>query len=178
MKKAVKDWKTYKDAFPYGYEPKENQVQFVQEVIAYRKAGILIEELEWNQDELDEGWNPMMSRKVKITQAKLLNGYLLNQKQLVERAKNLYKLLGREVKVIPVVWFLDTDFITLEWITEKMDEFCIKRKDLINQLAMSKSYVSKLFSGEVSLSYSTKAKFYWYFMVYELNRDLRAQIGG
>lgn len=176
MKKAVKDWKTYHDAFPDGYSPTREQSEFVQSVIDYRKAGIIIEELEWDQSELDDGWNPDMARKVKITQSKLLNGYVLNQKQLVGRAKDLYKLLGREVKVIPVVWSLDTSDITIHWIESRMEEFGIKRNDLINQLAMSKSYVSKLFSGHVELSYSTKAKFFWYFMVYELNRDLRAQI--
>lgn len=176
MKKAVKDWKTYKDAFHDGHDPKWNQKEFVQSVIDYRKAGILIEELEWDQSELDEGWQPITARKVKITQFKLLNGYVLNQKQLVQRAKDLYKLLEREVKVIPVVWSLDTDLITLDWIESRMEEFGIKRNDLIKQLAIDKTALSKLFSRTTSLSYSTKAKFFWYFMVYELNRDLRVQL--
>ena len=176
MKTDPRDWKTYKDAFPEGYKPTEFQKEFVQSVIDYRKAGILVEEIELDQTDIDDGFIPGIAAKVKITQSKLINGYVLNQKELVQRAKKLYQLLGREVKVVPVVWSLDTDTITLDWITDRMEEFGIKRNDLIKQLAINKSELSKLFSGTTSLSYSTKAKFYWYFMVYELNRDLRAQL--
>lgn len=159
------------DFFPGGYEPNKHQKEFARSVIEYRKAGIYIEPLE-----PADGDNPILNPRIKITQRKLINGYVLNQKQLVQRAKSLYKPLGYDVKVVPVVWSLDTDEITLDWISAKMDEFGLKRNDLIKQLAINKSELSKLFSGTVSLSYSTKAKFFWYFMVYELNQGLREQL--
>ena len=164
------------DFIPEGYRPHDHQKQFVTGFLNFRKAGIDIEELEWDELDLAEGWVPGLARKVKISQNRLLNGYVLNQKQLVERAKELYKLLGRDVKVIPVVWRLDTSDITVGWIREKMEEFGLKRNDLIAQLAFEKSYLSRLLSGDIGLSNSAKAKFFWYFMGYELNRDLRRQI--
>ena len=164
------------DFFPEGYKPKNNQVEFVQTYLNYRKAGIFIEELEWDQEELNEGWNPNMARKVKITQKRLLNGYILNQRQLVERVTEMYKLLGREVKVRPVVWSFDADTITIDWIKEKMDEFGIARNDLIKQLAFDKSSLSLFLNGERKMAKSVKATFFYYFLNYEINRDLRSQI--
>ena len=42
----------------------------------YRRMGIDIE--------------PLEDGTVKVTQARLINGYILNQKQLIERGKELY----------------------------------------------------------------------------------------
>lgn len=104
-----------------------------------------------------------------ITQSSLYNGYILNQKQLVERAKKIFP----DKKVRPSVFSLDVSEITLNWIKSKMDEFGIKRKDLIKQLAIDKSSLSLLLSGSTELSKRTKATFFYYFLSYELNRDLR-----
>lgn len=162
------------DFFPEGYEPTPLQRQFAETVINYRKAGIDIEPLEW--EEAEDGFNNGVTKKVKISQTRLINGYILNQKQLHERARRLYQLIGRKVKVIPVVYSLQVNDIDLHWINAKMEEFGIKRNDLIKQLAIDKSSLSLIFSGNTNLSARTKATFFYYFLTYELNRDLRDQI--
>lgn len=124
----------------------------------YRAFGIDIETLEDNQ--------------VKISQSRLINGYILNQKQLHERAKNIFP----DAKIIPVVYSLQVDDVTIEWVEQQMDEFGIKRNDLIKQIAIDKSSLSELFSGNRGLTKSMRATFFYYFLTYKLNRDLREQM--
>ncbi len=121
----------------------------------YRRMGIDI-------DLLDEDI-------VKITQSCILNGYILNQKELVERAKEVFP----DAKVIPLVYSLDVATIDLEWIESKMNEFGIKRNDIIKQMALDKSTLSSMFNGDRGLTKSQRAAFYFYFLTYELNRDFR-----
>lgn len=111
---------------------------------------------------------------VKVFQKRLFNGYILNQKQLYERAKEIFP----DAKIKPIVFSLDVSSIDEKWIEEKMNEFGIKRNDLIKQLALDKSYISLLFADEnnsrkINLSKPMKAMFYYYFLTYELNRDFR-----
>ncbi|WP_353159358.1 hypothetical protein [Myroides odoratus] len=124
-------------------------------ISAYRAAGIDIDILDDNQ--------------VKITQSRLVNGFILNQKQLHERAREVFP----DAKIIPVVYSLQVDDISIGWVESKMDEFGIKRNDLIKQLAIDKSSLSEMFSGNRGLTKSMKATFFYYFLTYELNRDLR-----
>ena len=104
-----------------------------------------------------------------IKQSRPINGRILNQKELYERAREIYP----EAKVVPVVYSLDVDMITLDWISGKMDEFGIKHNDLVKQLAIDKSSLSSIFSGDRGLSKGQKAAFFFYFLSYELNRDFR-----
>jgi len=124
----------------------------------YKAFGIDIEILEDNQ--------------VKITQSRLVNGYVLNQKQLHERAREVFP----DAKIIPVVYSLQVDEINIDWIEQQMAEFGIKRNDLIKQLAIDKSSLSEIFSGNRGLTKSMKANFFYYFLTYKLNRDLREQM--
>ena len=128
----------------------------------YRSVGIYTEVLESSAEGIPT--------KVKITQAHLYNGYILNQKQLVDRAKTLFG----DVKVVPVVFSLDISFITTEWLGAKMIEFGVKRSDLIKQLAVDKSSLSLYLNGKVKMNKLVKSAFYYYFLTYELNRDFRA----
>lgn len=110
--------------------------------------------------------------KIKITQQNLLNGYLLNQKQLVKKAKDIFP----DKKIIPVVYSLDTSNITIEWIKSKMLEFGIKNKDLIKQLAIDKLSLNLYLSGKKKINRTQLAAFYFYFLTYELNRNLREHL--
>lgn len=112
---------------------------------------------------------PLEDGTVKVTQSRLINGYILNQKQLIERGKEAFP----DSKIIPVVYSLDVDDITLEWIETRMLEFGIKRNDLIKQLAIDRSSLSLILSGKRELSKPMRATFFYYFMTYELNRDFR-----
>lgn len=132
-------------------------------VSTYAAAGIDIEILELENNNI----------KVKITQSKLLNGYILNQKELVERVKEIFKSTDLKVKVIPVVFSLDVDRINVRWIEGKMEEFGISRNDLIKQLAIDKASLSLILSAHRELSKPMRATFFYYFLTYELNRDFR-----
>lgn len=115
---------------------------------------------------------------IKITQSDIKNGYILNQKELVERCHDVLSITNLKFKIIPVVFSLDVELVTIDWINSKMDEFGIKRKDLVKQLALDKSYISLLFSDKsnsrkIGLSRPMKATFFYYFLTYQLNRDFR-----
>lgn len=126
-----------------------------QSVSGYGRLGISIE--------------PLKDGRVKVTQSRLINGYILNQKQLIERGKEVYP----DAKIIPVVYSLDVNDITIDWIESKMLEFGIKRNDLIKQLAIDSSSLSLILSGKRELSKPMRATFFYYFLTYELNRDFR-----
>lgn len=124
----------------------------------YKRAGISLEVLD--------------DDTVKVSQTKLINGYILNQKQLIERGKDVYP----NKKIIPVVFSLNVEDITLEWIESKMNEFGIKRNDLIKQLAIDRSSLSLIMSEKRELSKPMRATFFYYFLTYELNRDFREHL--
>lgn len=115
---------------------------------------------------------PLEDGTVRVTQSRLINGYILNQKQLIKRGKEAYP----DAKIIPVVYSLDVNDITLEWIESKMIEFGIKRNDLIKQLAIDRSSLSLVLSGKRELSKPMRATFFYYFLTYELNRDFREHL--
>lgn len=126
-----------------------------ESINGYRRMGIDIE--------------PLSDGAVKVTQSRLINGFILNQKQLIERGKEVYP----DAKIIPVVYSLNVDDITISWIESKMKEFGIKRNDLIKQLAIDSSSLSLIMSGKRELSKPMRATFFYYFLTYELNRDFR-----
>lgn len=113
---------------------------------------------------------------VIIKQSSLKNGYILNQKQLVERCKEVFSVHGINTIVVPVVFTLDVSSIDINWIENRMLEFGIKRNDLVKQLAIDKSSLSLVLSGKRELSKPMRATFFYYFMTYELNRDFRDNI--
>lgn len=121
----------------------------------YKKVGIDIEVLNENT--------------VKIVQSRIINGYILNKKELIDRVKEIFP----GYKVQPVRYSLDVSDISLEWIQDKMKEFGLNTNDLVSQLALDKSTLSLFFSGERKMNKSVKALFFYYFLTYELNRDFR-----
>ncbi len=121
----------------------------------YKRLGINIEILQDNT--------------VKITQSRLINGNILNQKELHKRAREIFS----EHKIIPIVFSLQVDNIDLDWVKNKMKEFGIKQKDLLKQLAIDKTSLNLVLSGKANLSRLMKVGFFYYFLTYELNRDLR-----
>ena len=129
----------------------------------YSKVGIDIELLELSDSTV----------KVKIAQNRLVNGYMLTQKELVTRAKGLFESTGLKVVVIPSVYSVDVSNVTVQWITQKMEEFAIRRKDIIKQLPITESALSLYMSEERSLTLVVKGAFYHYFKNYELNRYFR-----
>jgi len=112
---------------------------------------------------------------VRIAQNRLNSGILLNQKELHERAREVFP--DKRYRIKPVVYSLRLDEVDEDWIRARMEEYGIKRNDLIKQLGMDKSYLSLLLAEpsnkrKIGLTRATKATFFYYFKTYELGRDL------
>ena len=133
-------------------------------IFQYKKVGIYIEIL----DDSVEPWT------IKITQTKLVNGFVLNQKELVTRVKDLFEEIP--TKVVPVTFSLDLTSISQTWLLKKMNEFGLSRKDLIKQLGLTKEDLQNLFSKNPKISNPTKAALFYYFLNHENNRDLRKHL--
>ena len=133
---------------------KLSQAQIDTCISLYAKAGIAITELD--------------DTKVKVHQVHT-NGNLLTQKQLVDRGKKLYP----DKIIIPVVYSLNVDSITPDWVKEQMSRCGIYQKDLVKQLAINKSTISKYLSGAVGMTKSVRALFFYYFLTFEQNRLFR-----
>ncbi|TRX33728.1 hypothetical protein FNW52_14975 [Flavobacterium sp. ZT3R18] len=130
----------------------EQQIQSIQH---YRKYGF--------------EFSKVSEDTIVIKQERVLNGYVLNQKQLVEIAKSIFP----DYHIKPAVYNLDVATVTIDWIEEKMKEYGIKRNDLIKQLAIDKSNLSLILSSNKELTKPMRALFFYYFLSYEINRDIR-----
>lgn len=119
------------------------------------------------------------SALVKATQKRVGNGFYLSQKQIADRVKSIFEPTGidpKNVKVISLTNQLDLSLITPEWIDSRMEEFNLKRSDLINHLGIDKTAVSRYLNGTRRMNKMVKSAFFWYFLTYQINRDLREQL--
>ncbi|PHR94015.1 MAG: hypothetical protein COA80_12940 [Leeuwenhoekiella sp.] len=107
--------------------------------------------------------------KVIVKQVRVINGYILSNKELHQRARAIFP----EEKIKPVVYSLDISTITIDWIANKMKVLGLNKKDLIKQLAIKKEDLSLYFSEKKQMDNTLKAAFYYYFLYYELNKKLR-----
>ena len=142
---------------------KKGKSDLFRSISNYARMGIDIEILDVEEDTI----------KVKISQKRLINGYILNQKQLIERAKKAFEPTGLKTIVIPSVFSLDVSTISTGWIAQKMRQFGIKRNDIIKQLAIDKSSLSLYLSGDRKMNKLVKSAFFFYFLTYEINTGLR-----
>lgn len=110
---------------------------------------------------------------VRVHQKRLFNGFVLSQKQLIERGKEIFQTIVGEVRIRPLTYSLDIRDITPEWIKSRMNEFGIKRNDILTHLHIDKSTLSLYLNGERNMSRLAKAAFFWYFLTFEINRDVR-----
>lgn len=129
-------------------------------------AGILVDIMDYTPDGVV---------KVRVEQKELRNGYILNQSELVGRAAAVLSPLGNAFKIhyhalshIP-----DLNEVTPDWINTRMADFKLSRRDILKQLGLDASTLSVLLSGERNLTRFQRAAFYYYFLTYEINRDVR-----
>jgi hypothetical protein len=106
---------------------------------------------------------------LRIIQKTNYNNFILTKNELVDRAKKIFP----SFIVKPVRYSLDLDLITLDWVNSKMKEIGLNRNDLVAQTAIDASSLSLILSGERKMNKSVKALFYYYFLMYDLNRELR-----
>lgn len=143
--------------YPYFYTP-----DIKESISNYAKRGIQIDYLG-----LDKEWH-----YIKILQKNNFNGYILSQKELIERAKDIFKGIDN-IRFRPLTFTLDIRIITPDWIVSKMKEYNISRNDILSHLHMDKSTLSLYLSGKRNMSRLAKAAFYWYFSNFEINRNIR-----
>ena len=129
--------------------------------MSYRKVGIEIEIL----DNFNIPWT------VKTKQTSLLNGYILNQKELVERTKAVFE--DNEIHVIPVTYSLPLKNITSLWITEQMKLYKVSKKDLLKQLGIGKNEIDQILKGHKIINNAEKAAFFYYFLTHQINTEMR-----
>ena len=108
---------------------------------------------------------------VIIRQVRLINGYILSNRELHQRARAIFP----EERIKPVVYSLDISTITIDWIANKMRVLGLNKKDLIKQLAIKKEDLNLYFSEKKQIDNTLKAAFYYYFLTYELNKELRSK---
>lgn len=114
---------------------------------------------------------------VRVEQEKLVNNYVLNQSELVNRAGQLFeKIKGYRLRFKPLTYRPDFDKINADWVNSKMQEFKVKNNDLVKHTGIDKHEISRLINGLRDLTKAQKALFFFYFMQYELNRDFREQL--
>lgn len=134
---------------------------YQKSIAAYKKVGIEIEVLELKEE------IPV----VLIKQRYPYNGYILNQKQLVKRAKTLFSF--EKIHVKTSVYSLDLNDITMSWIKEKMTEFELKQNDFIKLIALDNTSLRLIFSEEQKLPNQVKVAFYYLFLTFEINKQFR-----
>jgi len=109
---------------------------------------------------------------VRIEQKELVNEKLLTQKELIERAKNVFSELpeGIQLNVRPLTYkgALNDDY-TLEKVRAELKSRKIKNVDLVRYLNMDKHQLSKMLNGD-SLTKSQRAMFYYFFMWMDASR--------
>lgn len=106
-----------------------------------------------------------------VEQVRLTSGVLLNQKQLVDSGRTVYP--EKEYIVSPHVYKLDTEEINPEWVRNRMEEFGLKRGDLIRQLDIDASSLSQILTGKRGMTKAVKALFFYYFNTYRLTKAIR-----
>lgn len=99
------------------------------------------------------------------------NGWMLTQRELVERARTVYP--DKKYKILPVTYALELGDITAEWVCEQMRAYGLRPKDLVRQLGITQSEVSLFTTGKRAMTRAIRSMFYYYFLSYQLNRDLR-----
>lgn len=133
----------------------------IQRILAqYRSIGVYISEEEDNT--------------ILIRQEQIKSGFVMTQKQLIDRARALYP--DKKYKIIPVVYQVDLSIVTPEWLSEKMTEYSVRPNDFIAQLGLTKSEVSLFLSGKRPMSRVVRSAFFFYFLSFQLNRDLRGDL--
>lgn len=107
---------------------------------------------------------------LRIIQKTNYNNFILTKNELVDRAKKIFP----SYIVKPVRFSLDLSVVTPEWVNTKIKEIGLNKNDLVAQTALDASSISLILSGERKMNKSVKALFYYYFLMYELNRDFRS----
>ncbi|MCG2612375.1 hypothetical protein LZZ90_12740 [Flavobacterium sp. SM15] len=110
--------------------------------------------------------------KIRIRQVSNYNNYILTKKELLTRAKDIFP----DFIVHPVRYSLTLKDIDNVWVATKIKEIGLHTNDILSQTAIDRTSLSLYLSGEKKMTATVKALFYYYFLSFELNRDLRGEL--
>ncbi len=109
---------------------------------------------------------------VRVEQKEMVNDKFLNHKELIERARDMFK--GE----IPEDWKLivsavdsnkdDIEAINPSWIAQRMKKLGLKGKHISNRIGIDTSTISSILTGEKELTKWHKATFYYFFKYNEV----------
>ena len=150
------------ELLPLSDESKKRLAEFAKQ---YRRmAHIVVEIVSYSDNRLI----------VRIEQKDMVNNILLSKKELMERAREMFK--GE----IPDDWKLtvsavnfdrkDIDNLTIKSIKSKMERLGLRSKHLSNYTGIDKWTLSFLFAGDKELTKWHKVAFYYFFKFYEVAR--------
>lgn len=118
--------------------------------------------------------------KVSVEQISMRSGWILNRKELVERADDVLKSIKDQFKIKYNVLLYKSDFseITKPWIKSKMKKFGLNQSDVCANLGLDKGTLSDILSPKSvrTLTRFQKSTFYFYFTNFELNKNFREYI--
>lgn len=100
---------------------------------------------------------------VLINQEKIISGKIFSNKQLHTLAREIFL----ESKIIPVVFSLNLDSVTTEWVTKQMRLYGINAKDLQRQLGFDKEAINDFLKLRTKLKPLEKAALFYYFLTFE-----------
>ena len=128
------------ELLPLSDESKKRLAEFAKQ---YRRmAHIVVEIVSYSDNRLI----------VRIEQKDMVNNILLSKKELMERAREMFK--GE----IPDDWKLTVSAVNFD------------RKDISNYTGIDKCTLSSLFAGDKELTKWHKVAFYYFFKFYEVAR--------
>jgi len=100
---------------------------------------------------------------IVIKQKEIPQNRLFSNKQLYVLVKEIFP----ESKIIPVVFSLNLNIVTIEWVTKQMQLYGIKSKDLQRQLGFKKEIINNFLKSGSRLEPTEKAALFYYFLTFE-----------
>lgn len=120
--------------------------------------------------------------KISVQQKNVNGGYVLNRREIIERIREskTLKIINEKftVRYKISVFKPELNHITKKWIKDKMKKFYLRQVDVCLNLNLDKGTLSEILSDTSTrkLTRFQKSAFYFYFLNFEINRDLRKYI--
>ena len=116
-----------------------------------------------------------MGIQVKIPEPGVV---IIRQKEIVNSKIYCNKVLRKMGRALfatplfyPVVYSIDLNSITTEWILDQMRTYRINAKDLQRQLGFKKEVVSEIIKAKRKLQPAEKSCLFYYFLALEAGKD-------
>lgn len=106
-----------------------------------------------------------------VTQTHVTDGHIRTNQELYDIGRRWYP--DRERPITPVVYRLSLADITPEWVNDQVKAHKLSRSTLKAQTGLTASELSDMLNGRRPMTRTTRAMFYYFFLTYQLNRDLR-----